>query len=638
MGEEMVPLPDTSKFLEKTQNRIDLLASEDTDIKHVSLYSGRAEITRTGTATLKEGENAIIIEGLPTLMVDESLRIEGHGPCIIHEVSISQTPAKSGADGASTSPTLKTLLERKVRLEKSIQRVQKCINATNTYSDTVNARFIAPADIAATQKGVEDVASQLDESLIELEAKLEEVEKEIKEEKGKSPEEKGVQVITGKSKRKKRPMAVAPDSPETVESKLGKRVYISVQAETDCEVELVLIYGITEATWDATYDVYVTMDTKEKPVSLAYKASITQNTGESWEDVSLTLETVTPTFGLASPELEPWRLSVFRLPVYRSARKAKGISIGGSFKAKERESVLDRGRRMPDFDEFEEFDSLSRAMNRRTLNVTSKGDINATFAVPGFISVPTDGTAHNVTICELDLDAEMSWVVVPKMSTKVYLTAKIKNDSEYTLLKGSSSVYVDGSFISRSDVPDVSPSESFDCPLGIDPSIRVTYEPRSKKTSRVGSALGFGLSQASKRAFEQRITIHNAKPSSAGSLKLLRVRDQVPVSEDEKIEVKLREPALTVQTKEKEKGGKKEGVAVESVVVKTNEKGCKVTAQWDGGDDSGEVSDSEETHLGKDGKIVWVCQEIPAQSKIVLSLSWDIICPYGTTVAGLDDE
>lgn len=54
------------------------------------------------------------------------------------------------------------------------------------------------------------------------------------------------------------------------------------------------------------------------------------------------------------------------------------------------------------------------------------------------------------------------------MSTKLLtsIQAKIKNASEYTLLPGKSSVYVDGSYISNSEVPLVSPDESFDCPLG----------------------------------------------------------------------------------------------------------------------------------------------------------------------------
>lgn len=38
--------------------------------------------------------------------------------------------------------------------------------------------------------------------------------------------------------------------------------------------------GVSNAGWNAGYDVYVKTDTKEKPVSLLYKASIFQSTGE----------------------------------------------------------------------------------------------------------------------------------------------------------------------------------------------------------------------------------------------------------------------------------------------------------------------------------------------------------------------
>ena len=147
-------------------------------------------------------------------------------------------------------------------------------------------------------------------------------------------------------------------------------------------------------------------------------------------------------------------------------------------------------RQMPDTDELS-FDGnlpfYSMPIRNRGLVVSSKGNITATFSVPGLITIPSDGASHNVTITELQLDAEMSWISVPKKSPKAHLTvrslhfyfpysgsysmdmlvqAKVKNESEYTFLSGIASVYVDGSFISRSDVPAVSPQESFDCPLG----------------------------------------------------------------------------------------------------------------------------------------------------------------------------
>lgn len=64
----------------------------------------------------------------------------------------------------------------------------------------------------------------------------------------------------------------------------------------------------------------------------------------------------------------------------------------------------------------------SLPMPKRSFRVSSKGDINATFSVPGLITIPSDGVSHNVTISELDLDAGMSWVSVPKKSPKAHLT------------------------------------------------------------------------------------------------------------------------------------------------------------------------------------------------------------------------
>jgi hypothetical protein len=61
-------------------------------------------------------------------------------------------------------------------------------------------------------------------------------------------------------------------------------------------------------------------------------------------------------------------------------------------------------------------------MNLRHLEVTKgKGNVSATFQVPGMINIPSDGVAHNVTIAELKLAASMSWVCVPKKDMKVHL-------------------------------------------------------------------------------------------------------------------------------------------------------------------------------------------------------------------------
>jgi len=61
-------------------------------------------------------------------------------------------------------------------------------------------------------------------------------------------------------------------------------------------------------------------------------------------------------------------------------------------------------------------------MRNRGLVVSSKGDITATFSVPGLMTIPSDGASHNVTITQLELEAVMSWISVPKKSPKAHLT------------------------------------------------------------------------------------------------------------------------------------------------------------------------------------------------------------------------
>ena len=71
-------------------------------------------------------------------------------------------------------------------------------------------------------------------------------------------------------------------------------------------------------------------------------------------------------------------------------------------------------------------------MEHRKLTVMSKGNVSATFQVPGIISIPSDGNAHNVTIAQLKLNATMSWVCVPKVDTKVHLKVSSSSSLIYT--------------------------------------------------------------------------------------------------------------------------------------------------------------------------------------------------------------
>jgi len=118
----------------------------------------------------------------------------------------------------TTSPKLEDLLSQKMRLEKALARCRKAIASVETYHGSLDVQYIQALDLGEVQQGVAAVAESLDEKLLVLDEKLEEVTKAIVEER----------TVLGEMK---------------VDVNLRKQVSITIFAERDREVEVVLIYG-----------------------------------------------------------------------------------------------------------------------------------------------------------------------------------------------------------------------------------------------------------------------------------------------------------------------------------------------------------------------------------------------------------
>ena len=185
--------------------------------------------------------------------------------------------------------------------------------------------------------------------------------------------------------------------------------------------ELIPFTAVYNASWSALYDVRVSMNKTNNPVELIYKASITQSTGESWDDVPIILETATPTDNVTIPKLDPWRVSVYAPPPPRPARPLVTAAYCMAAVAEENEeSDEDMGFGL--FDDGPVGQSApAPKMAVASALVVSQGNITATFRVPGKTTIPSDGAVHSVTIAKLELDAVMEWVAVPKKDPRTHL-------------------------------------------------------------------------------------------------------------------------------------------------------------------------------------------------------------------------
>ncbi|KAG9226900.1 hypothetical protein CCMSSC00406_0003427 [Pleurotus cornucopiae] len=530
-------------------HQIDLVSAESSKIDKVSLYVGRAEITRSFKIDVKTGQNQVKISELPTLS-----RVEGRGPATILGVTVSDKYTT-----VALSQSLQSLEDRREITQKAIARCTKAITSIEAYLGTLDAKSLGSKHLGPLLDAYEAQAEKLDLKLLKLQADLKELHNRISQEHA-----------LWAAERRRRGL-------------VSKMATIDIFVETEGKVELVLIYAVAEASWSAVYDIRADMLGDNNPLKLVYKAAIKQSTGESWDDVSLTLETVTPTFSAALPRLDPWRVGVYKPPLTSKtsmqAPRCKLLPIDGE-RSRSRDPII-----------------------------------------PGFITVPGDNEVHTVTVVELQLEAAMAWIGIPRAVPKVHIKAKIKNASNFPLLNGIASVYVDGSFVSKTTVPEVSPQESFDCSLGVDPSIRLTYHPLSKNSSENGF-----YNKSSSHTYSQHITVHNTKNITIRDLTII---DHIPLSEDSQVTIKLINPALPPPAASS-------AMSTMKIVAKSEKApaplkvGENVVARWDGGDDP----QDDVSAIGREGRIAWKGVLTP-QSKVNIALVWEVSAPANITITGL---
>ncbi|CUA74076.1 Protein F37C4,5 [Caenorhabditis elegans] [Rhizoctonia solani] len=567
-------------------NRITVNAAEQDDcIEAVSVFqSDRAEIKRRVNLDLKKGQNHVHIERLPSCLNGDSIRVDGTGTAVIFDV-VYHAPSYSASSSSDESVTKAQRTLEALQKERDIAREQS--QFLGSYGKTLDSKNV----------NIEDVQRFLDmfgprqiavaKRIQELDAQIKKASQELDDARSKVYEDKRGE-------------------------KRGTRVTVTVLAETDGKAELMLTYVVSNASWTPLYDIRAAIAKSPDATSkmmLHYRASITQTTGENWPEVGLTLSTASPQLGSKVPTLSPWKIGFPAPPPPPPPGRAQPVARYMAEASSAEES--------DDYMGFALFDDEPvPAMAARTAHVATAGVLSATFGIPGRSDIPSDGGSHKVVVAVLDLEAELEWICVPREKESVFLTCKVVNSSEFTLLPGEASVFMDDNFVSKSRIEHVSPNDSFKTSLGVDSSLRVTY-PSAKTLNRTMTQSGFSFlarERQSVSAQSQRITIRNSRLTTVSDL---RVVDHLPVSTDAKLKVNViapsgldvhQAPGSPAKPESEDKKNDKERPW-------TNV-GKGVKARW------------APLDVGGEGTVEWKC-EIGPSEETELELAWEVSAPAG---------
>jgi uncharacterized protein (TIGR02231 family) len=288
----------------------------------------------------------------------------------------------------------------------------------------------------------------------------------------------------------------------------------------------VVRYQVANASWLPLYDARLMTGTKAvaPKLQLVRRASIQQRSGESWDDVALTLSTARPNAGTAAPELTPVTVDFERErppppPIAMAPAPARRMlqedarARAGAVAEKAREAPADQVVQAQDV--------------RASIELQA---FQALYVIPGRVTVPATGEAKRLQIDEVQLDPVLSVRTVPKRDQKAFLYAKLVLARGTPILPGQVSLFRDGTFVGNGRLPLLAPGEEHELGFGVDDAVRVRYAVVEEKRGETGL-----ISSSKTEARNYRITIKNLHERPI----IVTTLDQMPVSQNQDIKVEL---------------------------------------------------------------------------------------------------
>ncbi|OQA07506.1 MAG: hypothetical protein BWY67_01708 [Bacteroidetes bacterium ADurb.Bin397] len=287
------------------------------------------------------------------------------------------------------------------------------------------------------------------------------------------------------------------------------RVSVSANAKTSGNFKV--SYFVGNVSWTPQYDIRV--KSADSPVELLYKAMVTQNTGEDWNQVKVRLSTGNPAAGSDKPTLNPWYLN-FQPQVMIKSEQRKNDD------RKFKESML----AMPSgaVELQVEAGAIYQWVTASESQLSTEYDI----ALPYTITSSNNPIA--IEIKKDILPAKYSYFAVPKIEREAFLVASITGWQDFDFRQGPANIYFENTFVGGTSLDPNTLNDTLVISLGRDQRIIVKRE--KLKESAGNQFIGSNRT----RNYTYETSLKNNRKESVTIL----VEEQIPVSQDKEIEVK----------------------------------------------------------------------------------------------------
>jgi hypothetical protein len=263
----------------------------------------------------------------------------------------------------------------------------------------------------------------------------------------------------------------------------------------------------------------------------------------------------------------------------------------------------------------------------------SDSGLTTTYDVPTLKTLAPASSTTKHKIARIDFKSVVfSHILIPKLKASAFLKARLRNASKIALLKGPAGLTLDGSFMGQSTIPRCSAGDSFTLPLGVDPTISVSYAKPTVRRSQSGI-----FSKEDCEVYTRMATITNTKHNTAVELQVL---DQVPISEDERLRIEIVSPrglrlgGESVPAGMAAQSGNEGGDLSPAAKTRTSVYGDNGVKASGTGREIGKWGSATAT-AKKDGEVNWHVKINPLRG-CKLVLEYEATYPGGESVSGIN--
>ena len=271
-------------------------------VTDVTVFQRGAQVTRAADVRVPSGTTRLTFTGLAPSLDPESIQLNASGAVTVLSVAhrinyledvepsaqavALQTSRQAVRDSLKAQEMLLNVYEQ----EETLLLANMSIGGTTSGVEVAELRAAADffrtrlTEINERQRTISKTMERLRERLAEIEGQLGEI---------------------------------AANRPRRTTSEVD----VTLTAAAPMQSALTLRYLAPNASWTPRYDLRVAE--LSQPIALAYNANVTQQSGEDWTDVRLTLSTGDPSRPGTIPNLMPWRLGFYRPPPAQAARRGR---------------------------------------------------------------------------------------------------------------------------------------------------------------------------------------------------------------------------------------------------------------------------------------------------------------------------